>query len=594
MARCEDRKLHMLVGHAQARRERLDEAHSGFLVSVMRGPKIARGRSFPQVMHEHGETHGGRGTQAHGTLQRHHDVDTGVDLRMPTSRLRHTVERCDLGKDHLQSSAVAQGLKEKLGSHLPECPLRFLPDPLGHEGVDFTALHHGLHQGQGFRRYRKPAIAEACGEARHAQHAHRILDEGFRDVAQNARLKITPAAVRIDELARITLRDGIDRKITALEILLERDVRGESGAEAAVARSDFGLQARECIFLVRFGMQEDRKVTTDGEVAELLKIRGLGADDHPVALAHGDAQELITDGTADQVDLHARMLTESFAETRLAASAPRMRRVIILRGLLASLALALLPACGTLYIAQAARGEWQVLHERRPIASVMSDARTSPALRERLAAVSEARNFASAQLGLPDNKSYRSYADLKRPFVVWNVVAAPEFSIEPARWCFPIAGCVAYRGYFSQHQADAFAAQLARKSFDVLVQGVPAYSTLGRFSDPVLNTMLIYGDDELAAIVFHELAHQLIYVAGDSEFNEAFAVTVEETGLARWLEFLGRKEQLEHYQKERVRDLQFNMLFAQRRAELARLYASKLPAGSHARAQAHAVRPTCE
>jgi predicted aminopeptidase len=271
------------------------------------------------------------------------------------------------------------------------------------------------------------------------------------------------------------------------------------------------------------------------------------------------------------------MLTESFAETRLAASASRMRRVIILRGFLASLALALLPACGTLYVAQAARGEWQVLHERRPIASVMADARTSPALRERLGAVSEARNFASAQLGLPDNKSYRSYADLKRPFVVWNVVAAPEFSIEPARWCFPIAGCVAYRGYFSQHQADAFAARLAKKNFDVVVQGVPAYSTLGRFSDPVLNTMLIYGEDELAAIVFHELAHQLIYVAGDSEFNEAFAVTVEETGLARWLEFLGRKEQLEHYQKERIRDLQFNLLFAQRRAELARLYASKLP-----------------
>jgi predicted aminopeptidase len=271
------------------------------------------------------------------------------------------------------------------------------------------------------------------------------------------------------------------------------------------------------------------------------------------------------------------MLTESFAKTRLATSAPRIRRVIVLRGLLASIAIALLPACGTLYIAQAARGEWQVLHERRPIASVMADARTSPVLRERLGAVSEARNFASAELGLPDNKSYRSYADLKRPFVVWNVVAAPEFSIEPERWCFPIAGCVAYRGYFSQHKADAFAEQLAKKSFDVVVQGVPAYSTLGRFSDPVLNTMLTYGDDELAAIVFHELAHQLIYVAGDSEFNEAFAVTVEETGLARWLVFLGRKEQLEHYQKERVRDLEFNMLFAQRRAELARLFASKLP-----------------
>jgi predicted aminopeptidase len=241
------------------------------------------------------------------------------------------------------------------------------------------------------------------------------------------------------------------------------------------------------------------------------------------------------------------------------------------------LALALLPACGTLYIAQAARGQWQVLHERRPIANVMADARTSPQLRERLAAVEAARDFASRELGLPNNKSYRSYADLGRPYVVWNVVAAPEFSIEPVQWCFPIAGCVAYRGYFSEQNAEAFAAGWRKKSFDVVVQGVPAYSTLGKFADPVLNTMLIYGDNELAAIVFHELAHQLIYVEGDSEFNEAFAVSVEETGLARWLEFKGRKEELNEFRAESLRDLAFNTLFAQRRKELARLYASKLP-----------------
>jgi predicted aminopeptidase len=254
-----------------------------------------------------------------------------------------------------------------------------------------------------------------------------------------------------------------------------------------------------------------------------------------------------------------------------------MRHVILIRALVACVALTVLPACGTLYISQAARGQWQVLHRRRSIATVMSDARTAPALRDRLAAVRDARDFASVQLGLPDNKSYRSFADLGRPFVVWSVVAVPEFSIEPARWCFPIAGCVAYRGYFSEHNAEVFASELRKKSFDVYVQGVPAYSTLGRFADPVLNTMLIYGDNELAAIVFHELAHQLTYVAGDSEFNEAFAVTVEETGLARWLEYLGHKEQLEQYEQERERDFAFNTLFARRRAELARLYASKLP-----------------
>jgi predicted aminopeptidase len=253
-----------------------------------------------------------------------------------------------------------------------------------------------------------------------------------------------------------------------------------------------------------------------------------------------------------------------------------MRGLCAVRAVLASLALALLPACGTMYIAQAAHGQWEVLRDRRPIAAVMSDAATPPSVRSRLAAVRDARDFASQKLGLPDNKSYRAYADLKRTFVVWNVVAVPEFSVKPLHWCFPIAGCVAYRGYFAQRKAEAFAGQLRKRGFDVVIEGVPAYSTLGRFADPVLNTMLIYGDRELAAIIFHELAHQLIYVEGDSEFNEAFAVTVEEEGLARWLEFTGRKEELNEYRAERARDFAFNTLFAQRRAELAHLYASKL------------------
>jgi predicted aminopeptidase len=255
-----------------------------------------------------------------------------------------------------------------------------------------------------------------------------------------------------------------------------------------------------------------------------------------------------------------------------------MRGLCSVRVLLAGLALALLPGCGTMYIAQAAHGQWEVLHDRRPIDTVMSDADTPPALRARLAAVRAARDFASQQLGLPDNKSYRSFSDLKRPYVVWNVVATPEFSVEPVRWCFPIAGCVAYRGYFGEKHAEAFGARLHKRGFDVVVDGVPAYSTLGRFADPVLNTMLIYGDRELAAIIFHELAHQLIYVADDSEFNEAFAVTVEETGLERWLGFTARKEELTEYRAERSRDFAFNTLFTNRRAQLARLYASKIPA----------------
>src|ERR1700722_9294455 len=162
------------------------------------------------------------------------------------------------------------------------------------------------------------------------------------------------------------------------------------------------------------------------------------------------------------------MLTESFAQTRTARAMPPMWGLCSMRVVLASLALALLPACGTMYIAQAAHGQWEVLHDRRPIDAVMADARTPPELQARLAAVRDARNFASQHLGLPDNKSYRSYSDLKRSFVVWNVVATPEFSVDPVRWCFPIAGCVAYRGYFAEKHAEAFGARLQKRSFDVV------------------------------------------------------------------------------------------------------------------------------
>src|ERR1700733_12376843 len=163
-----------------------------------------------------------------------------------------------------------------------------------------------------------------------------------------------------------------------------------------------------------------------------------------------------------------------------------------------------------------------------------------------------AREFRSQQLGLPDNKSYRSYADIGRQFVVWNVVATPEFSVTPKRWCFPIAGCVAYRGYFSERRAHEFAAQLSVQGFDVVVEGVPAYSTLGKFADPVLSSMLPYGDDDVAATIFHELAHQLLYVEDDSEFNEAFATTVEDAGLERWLIHQGEAARIQAFREEQA------------------------------------------
>jgi predicted aminopeptidase len=228
-----------------------------------------------------------------------------------------------------------------------------------------------------------------------------------------------------------------------------------------------------------------------------------------------------------------------------------------------------------MYVAQAARGQWQVMRAREPIDKVISSDRTSQELRTRLTEVRAAREFASRELGLPDNGSYRSYADLKRPYVVWNVIAVPEFSVHPERWCFPFAGCVAYRGYFSERSARKFAASLTERGFDTLIGGVPAYSTLGKFRDPVLNTMLGYGNDELAAIIFHELSHQLVYVPGDSEFNEAFATAVEQVGLERWLKRQGREGDVTRHKGRRSRQADVVALFTRTRSKLAELY--KLP-----------------
>jgi predicted aminopeptidase len=191
--------------------------------------------------------------------------------------------------------------------------------------------------------------------------------------------------------------------------------------------------------------------------------------------------------------------------------------------------------------------------------------------------VREARDFASRKLDLPDNDSYRTYVKIDRPYVVWNVVAAPVLSVQPKEWCFPIAGCVAYRGYFDEKRARDFAARLRQSGYDVVIEGVPAYSTLGKLPDPVMSTMMRYGSDELASMIFHELAHQLLYVQNDSRFDEAFAVTVEDEGLKRWLEYKGRPARIAELQKDRAEDEQFVALLRHTRNLLAQLYASNLP-----------------
>lgn len=233
----------------------------------------------------------------------------------------------------------------------------------------------------------------------------------------------------------------------------------------------------------------------------------------------------------------------------------------------------MLPMTGC-YVLHVAHGQSQVMAKRRPIPRVIANPRTPPDVKTRLEQVLQIRRFAVQELGLPDNGSYRSYADLHRQYVVWNVFAAREFSVEPEHWCFPVAGCVAYRGYFSENKARAFAAKLARRGLDVFVGGVPAYSTLGHFDDPVLNTMLGWNDVQLAAILFHELSHQLLYVPGDSAFNEAFATVVEDEGVKRWLLRSGRAREFERYGELSRRSTAAARLFVAAREQLSVLYAS--------------------
>lgn len=195
----------------------------------------------------------------------------------------------------------------------------------------------------------------------------------------------------------------------------------------------------------------------------------------------------------------------------------------------------LLGACGSLrYYAQAAHGQAELVWRQRKVSTILRDPATDPTLAARLRLALKARQFASQRLGLPDNRSYTGYVDLHRPYVVWNVFAAPRFSVAAIPQCFPIAGCVAYRGYFSETAANADAARLKARGDDVWVGGVPAYSTLGWFADPILSSMLRWDDDELDSTIFHELAHQLIYVKGDTAFNESFATFVQKQGLREW------------------------------------------------------------
>jgi predicted aminopeptidase len=237
-----------------------------------------------------------------------------------------------------------------------------------------------------------------------------------------------------------------------------------------------------------------------------------------------------------------------------------------------------LAGCSTLgYYSSAVGGHLEVMQAARPISELLDDPTCADDLKKKLEEVRRIRDFATTDLGLPNNDSYRSYADIKRQFVVWNVFAAPEFSLQTIDWCMLVVGCVGYRGFHDQGEAERLAGELRQQGFDTYVGGVPAYSTLGYFSDPVLNTFLKSGSVEVARLIFHELAHQVLYVDGDTVFNESFATAVENEGLRRWLAYRSTPDLGNTIAAHQQRKTAFVELVTAYRGKLQEIYDSILP-----------------
>jgi predicted aminopeptidase len=236
------------------------------------------------------------------------------------------------------------------------------------------------------------------------------------------------------------------------------------------------------------------------------------------------------------------------------------------------------PGCETTaFYRQAVSGQAEILRKSRRIEPMLADPRTSPKLRKQLAAVQEMRAFATRELDLPGGASYGKFADLGRESVVWSLVAAPEFSLKAKTWRYPLLGDLEYRGYFRKHQSEALATRLRAEGYDVHVGGVDAYSTLGWFHDPVLNTFVDYPDIDMAELIFHELTHRRLFRHGQTRFNEALATAVAETGVRRWLAFHQRDADLRHYETRLVRRREFFAHLEETRHDLDALYASDIP-----------------
>lgn len=256
---------------------------------------------------------------------------------------------------------------------------------------------------------------------------------------------------------------------------------------------------------------------------------------------------------------------------------PRVRAMGRARRLLLKLAVGgfglAMSGCGTVkFYSQAAAGQSEILARARPIPAVMEDATVPDKVKRKLAVVQDARRFASERLGLPGDQGYDRYADLRRRYVSWVVYAAPEFSVEGKEWWYPVVGSLEYRGFFDEAAARAEAAHWKARGYEVYVGGVAAYSTLGWFRDPVLNTFLRRTDAELAELIFHELTHVKIFLPGDTDFNEALATTVGEEGVRRWLRSKADRSGLARYEASLAKDREIIQLLLATREKLRRLY----------------------
>lgn len=235
----------------------------------------------------------------------------------------------------------------------------------------------------------------------------------------------------------------------------------------------------------------------------------------------------------------------------------------------------LVSGCASInYYSQSIQGQLEVISKSQDINEILKDKTIPDDLRKKLNTVLELRAFSIKVLRLPENESYLSYADLERDYVIWNIFANEEFSLEPVNWCYVIVGCLSYRGYFSKSDATKYALELKKQGYDVYLGGVAAYSTLGWFDDPILNTMLLWSDNRLATVLFHELAHQQLYIKDDTEFNESYADALAHIGVTKWLTTKANKNLLKDYEQSMYQERQFVNLIMRYKPKLSALYQS--------------------